>query len=108
MTTGSKQKKSGEGSATVWQLRVADGRDPETNAYRYKYRTVRGGVRKANQDLADFIAEVDERNGSSGRSALLGTNADILRAIDELRTTGEQTNELLRQLLKAIAVGGEI
>ena len=43
-----------------WELRVFAGRDPETRRKQYISRTVRGGRRQAEKELARLVAEVDD------------------------------------------------
>ncbi|MHB1534748.1 MAG: tyrosine-type recombinase/integrase [Acidimicrobiales bacterium] len=43
----------------VWRLRVFVGRDPATGKPRQLSRTVHGGVRQADRELSQFIAEVE-------------------------------------------------
>ncbi len=54
----------------TWQLRVFAGRDPVTGRKRWVAKTVRGGKRAAQRELANLIAEVD-------RGLAVGTDATV-------------------------------
>jgi integrase len=54
----------------AWQLRVFAGRDPVTGHKRWTTKTVRGGKRQAQRELASLIVEVD-------RGLAAGTDATV-------------------------------
>lgn len=54
----------------AWQLRVFAGRDPVTGRKRWIAKTVRGGKRAAQRELANLVAEID-------RGMATGTDATV-------------------------------
>lgn len=59
----------------AWQVRVFTGRDPVTGRKRWTAKTVHGGKRVAQRELANLIAEVD-------RGLATGTDATVNDLID--------------------------
>lgn len=55
----------------IWELRVYAGKDPETGKDRYVSRTVRGGVRKAESELAALVRAA-ERGEFSTKAGTFG------------------------------------
>lgn len=55
-----------------WRLRVDDGRDPVTGKRRQKSRNVRGSERKAKQELARFLNELDIKTDRGTNSRTVG------------------------------------
>jgi integrase len=55
---GSKRRRRGRGSSTVWELRVSAGADPVTKKTRYISRSVTGNAELADEKLAELVTEV--------------------------------------------------
>lgn len=60
----------------LWRLRVSAGKDPVTGKYKYLHKTVKGGPRIADQELARLVA-------TSKQQASANTSVTVERVLDE-------------------------
>ena len=71
----------------VWRLRVVAGYDPATGNPRQLSRTVRGGVRVAEGELARFVSEVEAGQVPMGADQTLSDFLDSwLAFVEPLRS----------------------
>lgn len=70
----------------VWELRVYAGKDPETGKDRYVSRTVRGGVRKAESELANLVRAAESGEYSTKAGTFGHLLDEWMRIIDRDRS----------------------
>jgi hypothetical protein len=76
-----------EKSPGVWEIRVALGRDPLTGRYRTVSRTVHGGKRKAQEEIAPIVSPAANGKFPTGTAGYrVGEGAIIATGREERRT----------------------
>jgi hypothetical protein len=73
-----------EKSPGVWEIRVALGRDPLTGRYRSVSRTVHGGKRKAQEEIARIVSSAANGKFSGHQSERAVSERALLAHLERL------------------------